>query len=167
MTYATKKLTSDERRSLVTSLRTHHEQVFETLCPNGAYFYPKVVFTRSGVKIVTFFPSELSKETDIFTEFVDFEYNPTDPSRTLYRWRYNPYFAQELQREGHGDQLKYVVPVEELQKVTITKKHVAELSLSDLKDEGIDRLTIRDLYAIIQNRPVSKKGWLNETIRSN
>jgi hypothetical protein len=162
-----KKLSSEERKNLVSSLRVYHEDVFKALGSPQAYYYPKIMFNRNGGKVVTFFPSELSKETDVYTEFVDFDYMPVDTKRALYRFRYNPYFTQELATEGSGEQIRYIVPIDELEKVMITPKDVAENTLGDLKDDGMEKMTIRDLYAIIQNQPISKKGWLNEIIKTN
>ncbi|HEY4062297.1 MAG TPA: hypothetical protein VGM30_10375 [Puia sp.] len=167
MSQLAKRLSPDERKALVSALRVYHEDVFKALGSPQAYYYPKVVLLRNGSKVITFFPSELNKETDVYTEFIDFDYTPLDPKRPLYRFKYNPYFAQELATEGNGEQIRYVVPIEEMEKVHLTSKDVAENSLGNLTDEGFERITIRDIYAIVQNKPASKKNWLNEMIKSN
>src|SRR5437868_8171714 len=155
MSQTLKRLSPEERKAFVSALRVYHEDVFKILGVPQAYYYPKIIFVRSGIKGITFFPSELNKETDVYTEYVDFDYTPIDPKRALYRFRYNKFFAQELATEGHGEQIKYVVPIDEMEKVRITSRDVAENTLADLTDEGIEKLTIRDIYAIIQNKPVS------------
>ena len=51
---------------------------------------------------------------------------------------------------------KYVVAVEDIVEVVI-----------ELEDEAIDKMTIRDFYAIVRNSPCSNKSWLNKIIKDN
>lgn len=69
----------------------------------------------------------------------------------------------------------YCVPVEHLEKlipqIAESKEKEDEYQLSlDLeddedKDENMSTMTLRDFYAIIQNKPVSNKTWLNNLIK--
>lgn len=75
-----------------------------------------------------------------------------------------------------GTDKSYVIPVEYLQKLTplvmpeietdSAEEEEVQLTLEfeDDRDENISTLTIRDLYSILQNKPVSTKKWLNELI---
>jgi hypothetical protein len=46
-------------------------------------------------------------------------------------------------------------------------EEVAEDEIEDDTDQNISALTIRDFYAILQNKPVSAKPWLNKLISKN
>lgn len=68
----------------------------------------------------------------------------------------------------------YCVPVEHLHKLTpiitevfdkIEDSFVDAIEPDDDKDENISTMTLRDFYAIVQNKPVSNKTWLNNLIK--
>ena len=73
----------------------------------------------------------------------------------------------------------WAVPIEHLEKLVpqiseITDKEDEEayqlsldLEIEDDKDENISTMTLRDFYAIVQNKPVSNKSWLNNLIKKD
>jgi hypothetical protein len=64
---------------------------------------------------VSFFPSELEKEENIYTEFVSIDYDSEDPKRTLYLHKYNPHWKSEYEliTSSSGFQ-RHLIPVSEL-----------------------------------------------------
>tara|TARA_R100000278_G_scaffold122653_1_gene109395 strand:- start:1835 stop:2242 length:408 start_codon:yes stop_codon:yes gene_type:complete len=64
---------------------------------------------------VSFFPSELEKNEDIYTEFVSIDYESEDPKRTLYLHKYNPHWKDEYEMitSSSGFQ-RHIIPVSEL-----------------------------------------------------
>lgn len=73
-----------------------------------------------------------------------------------------------LDKVPNTTEMSLVLPVDCLHRLTpITKPEVIVPSYEppvEDADENISALTIRDLYAIIQNKPVSTKRWLNKVI---
>ena len=67
---------------------------------------------------VSFFPSELLKGKDIYTEFVSIDYESEDPKRTLYLWEYNKHWEEEYEliQSSSGFQ-RHIIPVAELKVV--------------------------------------------------
>ena len=100
--------------------------------------------------------------------------DPEDPTRTLYKWRFNPHYEEEYEKtepaaNGH---FRYLIPVSELIKIEIEQPEpVNEFpDFDEIMDPDTDapigQLTIRDLAAIMLKRPVSQKKWLNDIINS-
>ena len=67
---------------------------------------------------VSFFPSELEKEEDVYTEFVSIDYVSEDPKRSLYLLHYNPHWKSEYEliTSNSGFQ-RHMIPVSELKVV--------------------------------------------------
>lgn len=69
----------------------------------------------------------------------------------------------------------WAVPVEHLERLVPQILEIKEkeedhqlsfdLEIEDDKDENISTMTLRDFYAIVQNKPVSNKSWLNNLIK--
>jgi hypothetical protein len=117
-----------------------------------------------------FFENELKKPIDIYTEFVSIDLEPEDPSRNLYKWRYNSHYAEEYETteanaNGH---VRYLIPVVEL--IKIEELEVEELLFPDFSlmnpenDEPFARMTMKDFCAITWKKPLSDKKWLNDLI---
>ena len=156
----------------ISELREHHQPVFDALDATNALFFPKMAYRPKDKNelYLSFFPSELKRGYDIYTEFVSREYEPEDQERTLWKWRFNPHWEEEY--EATKDlQPRYLIPVSELIKVNAPKKPVAtqadffEGGFDGLDDSPISELTIRDLAAILLREPVSKKTWLNDLVK--
>jgi hypothetical protein len=155
---------------------------------------PKMAYRPTGKTEVhiSFFHSEISRGQDLFIEFTNRDNVPEDINRTLYLWRFNPHYNEEYektepdQRTGH---IRYLIPVEELKvikKYSISESTVAapiappvvtkkietktvetDFDLPDLSlDPPINEMTMLDLAAILLNKPVSKKEWLNQIIKN-
>jgi hypothetical protein len=125
---------------------------------------------------IGFFQSEVKKGMDIYTEFTSIDLDPEDPKRVLYKWRFNPHYEEEYAKtepaaNGH---YRYLVPVSELMKIEFEQETPTQNSLFPNFDAIIDpdqdaplnNITLRDLAAIILQKPVSQKQWLNEIIKS-
>lgn len=164
-----------DKKVKIAELRKLHEPVFEALgCEDGLYI-PKMAYRPLGKDElhVSFWPSEFQRAQDIFTEFVSRDYDSEDPTRTLYRWNFNPHWEEEYDKSEPSSTgaFRYLVPVSELIKVQVPKAESKELDkkkFEDLMDPDadspLDQMTMRDIAAIFLKNPCSKKEWLNEII---
>lgn len=163
-----------DKKQKIVKLFEHHADTFLKLQLNAApKFFPKMAYPYNGEQVISFFPSEVAGNMDIYTEFVSRDYESEDPSRTLYKWKYNSNYADEYDvAEPHAahQSVRYLIPTKELIKV---QSIVAESSVDNLEfelpdpdsDLPIDQLTIRDFAAIMTGKPVSRKNWLNDIIK--
>jgi hypothetical protein len=112
-----KKMTPEQRKAKVKELLVEHENYFaDNKIKNPAYI-PKMAYRPSGKDElhVTFFPSELENNQDIYTEFVSIDYESEDPKRTLYLLKYNPHWKEEYELITSNSGFKrHMVPVGEL-----------------------------------------------------
>ena len=115
--FKTLKMTPEERKKKVAVLRELHEEYFQTEGIISAAYIPKMAYRPSGKDDlhVSFFPSELEINKDIYTEFVSIDYDSEDPKRTLYLHRANPHWKSEyeLVTSSSGFQ-RHLIPVSEL-----------------------------------------------------
>jgi hypothetical protein len=171
-------------REKIADLRVKHQPLFDSLDNKDALFYPKMAYLNSkGEKIISFFPSEIGRGEDIYTEFVSRDYVSEDPDRKLYKWKYNPFFETEYDTTTPhpitGD-IRYEIPINELIEVSngdtevpwYTDEELANKEIEAvLPDSDIDlpmaEMTMRDYAAIHLAKPVSRKAWLNDIINSN
>jgi len=176
-----------DNRQKIADLRKKHQPVFDALGVSDAIFIPKLAYrpkAEGNVQLedmhLAFFPGELNKGKDIYTEFANFDYEPQDPERALYRWRFNPHWETEYPKtEKHPQSgYRYLIPVSELIKIEHdASKGATSFALDDetqlakdfdIPDPDTDlplsQCTIRDLYAVLHNKPVSTKKWLNDII---
>lgn len=122
------KLTPQERKDMTADLREKHTPIFEALGIPDAKYIPKMVYRPRGLNSLHmgFFESELIHGEDIYTEMVGIMMDSEDPTRTLYKYRGNPHFKQELPSsdEEHTSSTRYYVPMDELEVVNMpaTKK---------------------------------------------
>jgi len=64
---------------------------------------------------VSFFPSEMEKEQDIYTEFVSIDYDSEDPKRTLYLHKHNSHWKEEYELiTSSSGFVRHIIPVSEL-----------------------------------------------------
>ena len=117
VTTKTKSMTPQERKAKVFELRKEHQSYFEKSNNTNALYIPKMAYRPSGKDElhVSFFPSELQKGRDIFTEFVSIEYESEDPKRTLYLLKHNAHWAEEYEvvTSSSGFE-RHIVPVSDL-----------------------------------------------------
>ena len=109
-------MTPEERKTKVEELLQEHVDYFHGNIPEPAYI-PKMAYRPPGKDElhVTFFPSELENNTDIYTEFVSIDYESEDPKRTLYLLKYNPHWKEEYELITSNSGFKrHMVPVGEL-----------------------------------------------------
>lgn len=134
---------------------------------------------------ISLFESEVKREPEMYIEITDFDNNPVDESRKLYRLRFNAFYKEEYETVPYNEtEVRYLVPFSDLEEVTFSteklkteSKGVRTTTLDDvlglLDDElpdpdddlPVSQLTIRDLVAILHRVPVSKKKWLNDIIK--
>ena len=110
-------MTPQERKAKVLELRKEHEDYFQKEGNTNALYIPKMAYRPSGKDElhISFFPSELQKNKDIYTEFVSIEYNSEDPKRTLYLLQHDPTWDQkyEIVTSSSGFE-RHIVPVSNL-----------------------------------------------------
>jgi hypothetical protein len=110
-------LTPTERKAKVAKLREEHEDYFQKEGKINALYIPKMAYRPSGKDElhVSFFPSELEKGRNIYTEFVSIDYDTEDPKRTLYFLKHNSHWKEEyeLVTSNSGFE-RHIVPVSEL-----------------------------------------------------
>ena len=110
-------MTPQERKTKVLELKKEHEDYFQKIGSINALYIPKMAYRPSGKDElhVSFFPSELQKGRDIYTEFVSIDYDSEDPKRTLYLWKHNANWAQdyEIVTSSSGFE-RHIVPVSNL-----------------------------------------------------
>lgn len=169
MSTTSAKVDSDLIHKRIEDLKSHHEGTFRKLDYDVIY-KPKMCYRPKGkdTQHISFFASELKAQKDIYTEFVSREYISEDPSRTLYKWRYNPSWEEAYERvtNADGTSERYLIPVSELvviPHVELAKEISLELNNPDI-DMPLEQMSIRDLAAILLKKPVSMKPWLNDII---
>ena len=110
-------MTPQERKAKVQELRKEHEDYFQKEGNINALYIPKMAYRPQGKDElhVSFFPSELQKGKNIYTEFVSIDYNSEDSKRTLYLWKYNAHWLEEYEivTSSSGFE-RHIVPVSEL-----------------------------------------------------
>jgi len=110
-------MSPQERKAKVADLKILHEDYFQTIGNINPQYIPKMAYRPKGKdeKYISFFPSELTKEENIYTEFVSIDYDSEDPKRTLYLHKYNPHWKAEyeLVTSSSGFE-RHLVPVNEL-----------------------------------------------------
>lgn len=170
------------RKEKTEELMKYHQKVFKALGITNPLYIPKCAYRPYGKDELHmgFFKSELSRDQDIYTEYTSIALESEDPTRTLYKWKYNPFYDEEYETtepNGQGH-VRYLIPVSELIKVTAetkktepTKTEVEGLfpDFDGIMDADLDAplssLTVRDLAAILLQKPVSNKKWLNDLIK--
>ena len=125
-----KSITPQERKDKVANLRLEHEDYFQTIGNINAAYIPKMAYRPSGKDelYISFFPSELEKECDVYTEFVSIIYESEDPKRTLYLHKFNPHWEEEYELvESRSGFQRHLVPVGELKVINdVTTRNVVE-----------------------------------------
>ena len=130
-------MTPAERKLKVAELRKEHEDYFKNNNLENALYIPKMAYRPSGKDElhVSFFPSELKKEEDIYTEFVSMDYECEDPKRTLYFIKHNPYWEEEYEiHESRSGFQTHLIPVSDLKVLKdVTSKVKEEIIDIDLE----------------------------------
>lgn len=158
-----------------------------------SYFVSKLAYTPKGSSIpsIRLFASELGKG-DIYFEFHNWEstYYHND-KRVLYKLENDVNWKTKIGSiyiEAPDTENSFIINLNHLKVVEEYKigtiKPLPESSsggsslpsmfdfekeepVSEFEDSHQTTMTIRDWYAIIQNKPVSNKKWLNKLIKTN
>jgi len=111
------KMTPQERKVKIKELLVEHADYFMVSKIDKPAYIPKMAYRPTGKDElhITFFPSELENNMDIYTEFVSIDYESEDPKRTLYLLKYNPHWKSEYEiiTSSSGFQ-RHIVPTSEL-----------------------------------------------------
>lgn len=165
----------ESRYAKVQELRKYHQATLDAYGRPDADFLPKMAYIPKGKEelCIGFFPSEMQKGVDFFTEFVDKNLQPEDPERKLYLWKYNQFWESEYEQINNGTYTWSMVPVSELYMINLKDiSSTNELNLKpatsvfDTYDVPVSEMTIRDLAAILLKKPCSNKPFLNKIILS-
>ena len=161
-------MTPQERKAKVQELRKEHEDYFQTIGIINALYIPKMAYRPSGKDElhISFFPSELQKNRDIYTEFVSIEYNSEDPKRTLYLFKHNAHWAEEYETVTSSSGFeRHIVPVSDLKVINdVTDRkspikeptQVKELIKNPEKREIVDVLIGIERALLSINQKLSK-----------
>jgi hypothetical protein len=89
------------RKEKTEELLRKHEPLFKILKIHDPLFILKNAYFISGKKgrFIQLFESEVSKEKDIYTEFVNKELAPDLTDRPLFKLKYNPFYKEEYEME--------------------------------------------------------------------
>ncbi len=132
-------MTPAERKAKVAKLREEHQDYFIANKMDDALYIPKMAYRPGGKDElhVSFFPSELQKEKNIYTEFVSIEYDTEDPKRTLYLIKYNPHWKEEYELiTSNSGFERHIIPVSELKVVNDVTDRMNNIKTA--MEEGFD-----------------------------
>ena len=140
-------MTPVERKEKVAKLREEHEDYFQKSGNTNALYIPKMAYRPTGKDDlhVSFFPSELSKEKDIYTEFVSIDYDTEDPKRTLYLIKNNPHWKEEYEliTSSSGFE-RHIIPVSELKVINdvVSRKNKITTKPSETDEKIFNNMKI-------------------------
>lgn len=171
----------DERKERKRQMEQFHKSTFDAIGVKDPLYIPKLFYKPREIDAqepyVAFFASEVIKGQDIYTEDSESENTPRDPDRRLYKWRFNPRYKEEYQKVETNGSIRYFVPVSELILIKINSPDIKveeangrQVALEipntqNFEDVSLNDATIRDLAAVLWQRPVSNKPWLNDLIK--
>jgi hypothetical protein len=167
-------MTTIDRKQKVQELIEFHQKTFDALGISNPFFVASMAYKPFGKSElhISFFPSQLLKGKDIYTELVNKEYDPDTTTRTLYKWNYNKFWKEEydsVELENTDDR-RYLIPISELIAIEAPTSKIIEFNTFDEimdpdEDCPFDQMTVRDFAAIMLQRPISRKKWLNEILK--
>jgi hypothetical protein len=131
------KMTPEERKQKVADLRQEHQNYFNNNEISDAPYIPKMAYRPPGKDElhISFFPSELERNKDIYTEFVSIDYDAEDPKRTLYLHKYNPHWKEEYELvESNSGFQRHLIPVSELKIVSDVVSKQGKNNIFDFND---------------------------------
>ena len=153
-------MTPQERKAKVLKLREEHENYFQTEGKINALYIPKMAYRPTGKDElhISFFPSELQKSKDIFTEFVSIEYASEDPKRTLYLLKHNDHWLEEYETVTSSSGFeRHIIPVSELKVINdVTDRSNPLEEIKDIVDiTNPDQKSIVDVLKGIERALLS------------
>jgi hypothetical protein len=166
-------LTPQQRKDKVAKLKEEHQDYFDIHSNNNVLYIPKMAYRPSGKDDlhVSFFPSELEKEEDVYTEFVSIDYDSEDPKRTLYLHKYNPHWKEEYEliTSNSGFQ-RHLIPVSELKVINdvtgrgFDKQTALEEGLDHKDEPQLHLFDIADPDATPSSDIVNKLDEINQSL---
>jgi excinuclease UvrABC nuclease subunit len=166
-------LTPAQRKQKVAKLKEEHQDYFDIHSNNNVLYIPKMAYRPSGKDDlhVSFFPSELEKEEDVYTEFVSIDYDSEDPKRTLYLHKYNPHWKEEYEliTSNSGFQ-RHLIPVSELKVINdvtgrgFDKQTALEEGLDHKDEPQLHLFDIADPDATPSSNIVNKLDEINQSL---
>ena len=156
-------LTPDQRKKKVAKLREEHEDYFQIEGNVNALYIPKMAYRPSGKDElhVSFFPSELEKGVDVYTEFVSIDYDSEDPKRTLYLLKYNDKWKDDYEIvTSNSGFTRHIIPVQSLKvinDVTSRGNSIVDFENPNLPDP--------DQKQVIEDPQVVALNEINETLK--
>tara|TARA_R110000822_G_scaffold221834_2_gene355350 strand:- start:198 stop:773 length:576 start_codon:yes stop_codon:yes gene_type:complete len=166
-------LTPAQRKQKVAKLKEEHQDYFDIHSNNNVLYIPKMAYRPSGKDDlhVSFFPSELEKEEDVYTEFVSIDYDSEDPKRTLYLHKYNPHWKEEYEliTSNSGFQ-RHLIPVSELKVINdvtgrgFDKQTALEEGLDHKDEPQLHLFDIADPDATPLSDIVNKLDEINQSL---
>jgi|TARA_R110002126_G_scaffold279812_1_gene426828 excinuclease UvrABC nuclease subunit len=166
-------LTPAQRKQKVAKLKEEHQDYFDIHSNNNVLYIPKMAYRPSGKDDlhVSFFPSELEKEEDVYTEFVSIDYDSEDPKRTLYLHKYNPHWKEEYEliTSNSGFQ-RHLIPVSELKVINdvtgrgFDKQTALEEGLDHKDEPQLHLFDIADPDATPSSGIVNKLDEINQSL---
>ena len=133
-----KKMTPEERKQKVKDLSKEHEEYFNSIDMSNSIYIPKMAYRPSGKDElhISFFPSELEKKKDVYTEFVSMQYNSEDPKRSLYLWKYNEHWMEEYELiESSSGFQRHIIHVGELKVINdVNSRNANKKEVKDILD---------------------------------
>jgi len=166
-----------QKRDLVRrERRNYHKAWLESNNIKLTDFTVKMCWNRNGVMVLGLFEDEGNRQPNgTYCELSDTTHELTEPGK-IYWIRPNPHFRTELEKSDSGK--AYFLPVDELivaydpEKDKAIEKEIEELTkkhkvIEEGQDEHFNKMTIRDLAALLLRKPVSNKSWLNDVIKKN
>ena len=149
-----KGLSPEEHKSVVAELRKEHEDYFKSIDSPNALYIPKMAYRPSGKDElhIGFFPSEMNKNADIYTEFVSIDYVSEDPKRTLYLLKFNPHWEEEYELiTSNAGFERHIIPVSELKVINdINSRNNVEEKIQELSNYELPSPEDRDLVDVLK-----------------
>ena len=139
-------MTPAERKQKVAKLREEHQPHFDSVGEKHALYIPKMAYRPSGKDDlhISFFPSELEKGKDIYTEFVSIQYESEDPKRTLYLVKHNPHWKEEYELiTSNSGFERHLIPVSELKPMNDVTSRGQKFTTKDVKQD-FDKIKLPD-----------------------
>jgi hypothetical protein len=130
-------LTPQARKEKTLNLREEHNAYFKEANIEDALYIPKMAYRPTGKDelYISFFPSELEKEVDVYTEFVSIDYDSEDAKRTLYLHKYNPHWKTEYEIiESSNGFSRHMIPVSELKIINDINSRRAKIEVPEIKE---------------------------------
>jgi len=147
-------MTPEERKAKVLELKEEHNNYFEQLNDKDVLYIPKMAYRPIGKDDlhISFFPSELQKNKDIYTEFVSIDYESEDPKRTLYLINYNTNWKEEYELiTSNSGFERHIIPVNKLKIIDdITNRNSFINKINEKFDALPNPETERDIVDVLK-----------------